>query len=227
MQDLKLNIQLQVHENLYLKHPESSKLGKRIIKAGIDLIYEVGFEDFNFRKLAQSINTSEASIYRYFESKVKMLLYLTNWYWSWNEYRLAFLLANIKNAEEKLKRSIQLITEEVENDGAFEHINEAKLHHIVALDSPKAYLNKQVDSINEEGATLKYKNFVDRISDLVLELNPNYLYPHMLISTVIEGAHMQRHFAAHLPRLTDQVKGKDAVADFYEEIVFKAIETKK
>jgi hypothetical protein len=48
----------------------------------------------------------------------------------------------------------------------------------------------------------------------------------MLISTVIEGAHMQRHFADHLPRLTDQIEGKDAVTDFYQSIVFKAIQKK-
>lgn len=224
METLKLNIQLQVNEKLYLKHPESSKLGKNIIESGIDLIYSIGYESFNFRKLAKKINTSEASIYRYFESKVKFLLYLTNWYWSWNEYRLAFHLANVKAAEERLRRAIQLITEEVEYDGVFEHINEAKLHHIVALDSPKVFLNKEVQKINKEGAFIKYKDFVNRLSEIILELNPNYPYSHMLVSTVIEGAHMQRHFADHLPRLTDQVEGKDAVSDFYQNIVFKAIQ---
>jgi AcrR family transcriptional regulator len=226
MEALNLNIQLQVNKNLYIKHPESSKLGKNIIQSGIDLIYSIGYESFNFRKLAKMINTSEASIYRYFESKVKFLLYLTNWYWSWNEYRLAFQLANVDQAEERLKRAIHLITEEVTNDGSFEHINEAKLHQIVALDSPKIFLIKQVDNINQEGAFLKYKDFVDRLSEIILELNPNYPYSHMLISTVIEGAHMQRHFADHLPRLTDQIEGKDAVTDFYQSIVFKAIQKK-
>jgi AcrR family transcriptional regulator len=201
-------------------------LGKNIIQSGIDLIYSIGYESFNFRKLAKMINTSEASIYRYFESKVKFLLYLTNWYWSWNEYRLAFQLANVDQAEERLKRAIHLITEEVTNDGSFEHINEAKMHQIVALDSPKIFLIKQVDNINQEGAFLKYKDFVDRLSEIILELNPNYPYSHMLISTVIEGAHMQRHFADHLPRLTDQIEGKDAVTDFYQSIVFKAIQKK-
>lgn len=226
MQKLALNIQLQVNEKLYLKHPESSKLGKNIIQSGIDLIFEIGYESFNFRRLAKKINTSEASIYRYFESKVKFLLYLTNWYWSWNEYRLAFQLANVNRAEERLRRAIHLITEEVKKDGIFEHIDEAKLHQIIALDSPKVFLNKQVDSINQEGAFLKYKDFVDRLSEIILELNPNYPYPHMLISTVIEGAHMQRHFAEHLPRLTDQIEGEDAVTDFYQNIVFNAIQKK-
>ena len=45
----------------------------------------------------------------------------------------------------------------------------------------------------------------------------------MLLSTVIEGSHMQRYFAAHLPRLTDAVKGEDSIEEFYKEMVFKTI----
>ena len=47
----------------------------------------------------------------------------------------------------------------------------------------------------------------------------------MLVSTIIEGAHLQRHFAAHLPKLTDQIKGEDAVSEFYHQIAFNAIKT--
>ena len=45
----------------------------------------------------------------------------------------------------------------------------------------------------------------------------------MLISTIIEGAHSQRYFADHLPRLTDVVAGEDAVPTFYSELAIKAI----
>ena len=45
----------------------------------------------------------------------------------------------------------------------------------------------------------------------------------MLISTLIEGAHHQRFFAQHLPRLTDEVNGEDAIIEFSKEAAFKAI----
>jgi hypothetical protein len=45
----------------------------------------------------------------------------------------------------------------------------------------------------------------------------------MLISTMIEGAHNQRFFAEHLPRLTDVIKGEDSVTQFYLDMVTKSI----
>jgi AcrR family transcriptional regulator len=225
MSELLKTINIQVRDCLYIKDPESSELGKRIIAGAIDLIESCGYEDFTFRKLAKKINSTEASIYRYFENKNRILLYLTSWYWAWMEYRLVFQLANIESAEKRLEKALSLITDEVVTDQIFSHINEEKLHRIVISESLKAFLNKEVDSENKEGAFVQYKQFVKRLSDLVLEISPNYKYPHMLISTVIEGAHLQRHFADHVPKLTDTIKGENAIANFYADIVFKAIET--
>ncbi|HBY69084.1 MAG TPA: TetR family transcriptional regulator, partial [Flavobacteriaceae bacterium] len=88
MEELLKNLQIRVNENLYLKDPESSSLGKKIIENSIILIEEIGFEGFTFKKLGDRIQSPEASIYRYFENKHKLLLYLTSWYWSWKEYQL-------------------------------------------------------------------------------------------------------------------------------------------
>ncbi|HFC01173.1 MAG TPA: TetR/AcrR family transcriptional regulator, partial [Phaeodactylibacter sp.] len=58
----------------------------------------------------------------------------------------------------------------------------------------------------------------------VLEINPKYEFPHMLISTMIEGAHQQKYFAEHLPALTDTKRGKNNISKFYTQLVFKVIE---
>lgn len=225
MKALISNFQIQVNPHIYLKDPESSDLGKRILGKGIALIDELGFEEFTFRKLGAAITSTEASIYRYFESKHKLLLYLTTWYWGWMEYKLVFGLANIDSPEERLSRALVILTEEAKEDGSFAHINEVKLHQIVISESSKAYLNKQVDEENKAGVYSSYKQVVGRISNIILEINPAYKYPHMLISTIIEGAHRERYFAEHLPRLTDVVKGEDAIAVFYQDMCFKAIAT--
>jgi AcrR family transcriptional regulator len=223
MKSLISNIQIQVQHSLYLKDPQSSELGKKIIKGSIELICELGFEQFTFKKLAVKIASTEASVYRYFESKNKVLLYLTNWYWSWLEYRLVFAITNVPSSYDQLSKAVYLLTEDGTEDGNFEHIDEGKLHKIVLSESLKSFLTKDVDSDNEGGAFAPYKNLVQRISTIILQINPDYKYPHMLVSTVVEGAHIQRHFANHLPRLTDVVEGEDAVAEFYSQIVFKAI----
>lgn len=224
MKQLLSSINIKVNENVYLKNPESSELGKKIIAGSIDLINEMGFETFTFKKLGQAIGSTEASIYRYFESKHKLLLYLNCWYWSWTEYKMMFGLANISSPEERLRKAILLLTQEVGEDNSFMHINELKLNQIVISESSKAYLTKEVDQDNKLGVYAVQKQLVQRVSDIILEINPTYKYPHMLISTVIEGAHLQRYFAEHLPRLTDTSDKDDYITAFYTELVFKAIE---
>lgn len=225
MQSFLSNIQIKVNEHLYLKDPESSDLGKRIVKGSIDLIYEVGFESFTFKKLAERINSTEASIYRYFENKHKVLLYLTIWYWGWTESKLVFAITNIEDSKVKLKNAIQLLTEDVQEDGNFKHINERKLQKIIYDESAKAYLNKYVDDENKHGVFSFYKSVVQRVSDIILEINPGYPYPNMLVTTIIEGAHLQRFFGEHLPGLTNcsEKDDDDMVLDFSLDFALKAI----
>ncbi|MFM8241324.1 MAG: TetR/AcrR family transcriptional regulator, partial [Crocinitomicaceae bacterium] len=110
MKNLLAKVALTINDTLYMKDPNSSSLGIRIIKEGISLLDEVGFEQFTFKKLALRIETTEASVYRYFESKHQFLLYLINWYWGMIEYRLAFETANISDSKVKLKKAIHLLT---------------------------------------------------------------------------------------------------------------------
>jgi len=217
------NVSIKVNENVYLKNPENSDLGRKILSSSIDLIDDIGFEKFTFGKLAKLIKTSEASIYRYFDSKHKLLLYFASWYWRWMEFSLVFKLANIESADERLIRTIKFLTQKVEIDDSFLHINEVKLNSIIINEVSKVYLTKDVDKENKDGIYSSYKQLVSRVSDIILEINPNYQYSHMIVSTVVEGAHSQRYFAEHLPRLTDVIEGEDAVAKFYTELVFKAI----
>ncbi|NVK63814.1 MAG: TetR/AcrR family transcriptional regulator [Flavobacteriales bacterium] len=220
------NIEICVNANIYLKDPSSSQLGKKIIQGSIELMHEIGFESFTFRKLAKSISSTEASIYRYFENKHKLLVYLTSWYWSWLEYRLMFALANVENPVIRLERAIITVTKQVEEDGNFAHINEIKLHKIVIAESSKAYLTREVDHDNKTGSFSGYKRLVERIGAIILEIKPDYKYPHMLVSTVIEGMHHQRYFADHIPSLTNSVHGEDAITNFCKDMVLKTLQIK-
>jgi AcrR family transcriptional regulator len=212
------NIQLTITDKIFIKDPMSSELGKKIISESIELIHDLGFENFTLKKLAANINSTEASIYRYFENKHKILLYLANWYWSWMDYKVTINTLNLK-PKEKLNIAITLLTEEIKKDNNFSIINEPKLYKIVVSESSKAYLNQEVDSDNKNGAYKAFKQLVANVSAMILEINPNYKYPEMLVSTTIEGAHSQRFFSEHLPSLTNTVKGEDAVVEFYKKMV--------
>ena len=227
MSQLLRNINLSINEKVFLKNPETSDLGKAIINGSVNLIDEIGFEDFTFKKLSTEIKSTEASIYRYFENKYKLLSYLIIWYYEWLEYRLEFKITNIEDPNERLKRALILLTEEIQEDSEYTHINEIKLNRIVITESSKLYLNKNVDKDNSMGLFKPYKDLTQRISEIVLEVNPTYKYPHMLISTVIEGAHHQRFFTKHLPRLTNVIEGEDAIVNFYLDLVTKTLKNER
>jgi AcrR family transcriptional regulator len=225
MINLLSNIKIKVNKNIYIKDPDTSDLGRKILSESILLIYDLGFEEFTFRKLSAHIGATETSIYRYFESKHKLLLFLASWYWGWLEYRLVFALSNIPSAEERLNRSITIITEGETLEVEHPYLDIKKLSQIIIAESSKTYLTRNVDKENEDGVFEGYKQLVRRISDIILEINPEFPFPHMLISTVIEGAHQQRFFADHLPALTDSLHDGDAISAFYVELVRKTIST--
>lgn len=220
-----LNVHIEIDPQLYTKNPASTDLGKRIVGASIDMINDIGFEAFTFRKLGNAIGSNESSIYRYFESKHALLVYLFNWYWSWIEYKLVFATNNISNAEEKLIKAITILTENIIEDSQVSFVNEVLLHEIIISESTKAYYTKDVDEENKKGFYRTYKRVVQRVSDMVLDNNSTFEFPHMLISTVIEGAHHQRYFSKHIPALTDVEAGKNNVVRFYTQMVLKAIES--
>ena len=76
---MELQLQIKMNEKLFLRNPEYTELGKKLIQHSINLIHKKGFEDFTFKKLAEDVGTTEASVYRYFENKHKLLIYITSW----------------------------------------------------------------------------------------------------------------------------------------------------
>ena len=219
-----LSINLTVHEKLYLKDPLSSDLGKKIVKQGVAMIESLGFEEFTFKKLGADIQSNESSIYRYFESKHQLLLYLINWYWSWMEYQIVFSTSSMTDAPLKLNKAIALLTQKWPDNSLVAGINAAQLQRVIITEAPKAMHTKSIDKENEEGLFGVYKRVIQRVSDIVMDINPRYAYPHMLITTVVEGAHQMRFFADHLPTITDQVDNQAPfVESFYQDLIQKTI----
>ncbi|WP_298120713.1 TetR/AcrR family transcriptional regulator [Flavobacterium sp.] len=203
MQNILSNIIISVNDKLYVKNPETSDLGKKIIEQSILLIDDIGFENFTFKKLGEKINSNESSIYRYFESKHKLMLYLSSWYWSWIEYKLAFATTNISNPMERLKKGITIVTEKIEDDSTTLHINESILNKIIIQEFTKTLLTKEVDEENKEGFFLVYKRVINRIIEMINEVNPNYPYAKSLASSIVEGALHQHFLKDHLKTITN------------------------
>ncbi len=221
MKYLLQNLKVSINDKIYLKDPESSSLGKRIIENSIIMIDEMGFESFTFKKLGEKIGSNESSIYRYFENKHKLLLYLTSWYWGWLEYQLVFSTNSISSSKKKLKMAIEIITRTIEEDSSFSHINEVLLSKIVVNENSKSYLTKEVDKENKEGYFSIYKRLVSRIKDMIIDVDHKYKYPSSLASTIIEGALYQHFLKEHFSSLTD-CDEKNTPTEYFTELVFNS-----
>ena len=224
---LELQVQIKMNPKLYVRDPEQSDLGKKIIKHGAGLIYELGFEDFTFKKLARKIGTTEAGIYRYFENKHRLLVYLITWFWTWTEYQVVFHTNNIADPKEKMLTVLKLFTFQIEDKFIQEHIDKNILHQIVISEGDKAYLTKHVTEDNNAKLFKPYKDLCHRIALIMLEYNKDYPFPHSLSSTLIETAHHQYYFKDHLPRLTDfgGAKTVEPVYNFLYSLVFNSLDS--
>jgi hypothetical protein len=215
-------IKIESPQGIYLKDPESSALGKKIIENSITLIQSVGFEDFNFKKLGELIISNESSIYRYFENKHKLLVYLTSWYWSWIEYQLVFETHNITNTKERLIKAIEIVTRTTKQDSNYTHINENLLNQIIINENSKSYLTKNVDKENKVGCFMSYKRVVQRLSDIISAYATTYEYSLTLASTIIEGALHQHFVKNHFKSLTN-CNTKNTPTKFFTDLTLKTL----
>lgn len=205
-----------------MKDPETSTLGKKIIQESIVLIDEIGFDVFTFKKLGERIGSNESSIYRYFESKHKLLVYLSSWYWGWMEYRLVFSTSNIVDPMEKLKRAITIVTEKIEDDSTTLHIDESILNKIIIAEFTKTLLTKEVDEENREGFFLVYKRVINRIIEIMQEVNPEYGYAKSLASSIVEGSLHQHFLKDHLKTITN-CNENNSPTQFYIDLAQKTL----
>lgn len=224
---MELEVRIKINSKLYLRNPEESVLGKKIIKHGLILINNIGFEEFTFKKLAAAIDTTEAGIYRYFENKHRFLVYLINWYWSYCEYKVVFQTNNIKDAETKLKTIIRILVEQPEVENETSYICESELYKLIMWEGSKSYLTKKVNKDNSDRIFKPYKDLCARIAQTIKEYNPKYKFPHSLSSSIIEMSHSQKFFMQNLPSLTDfKEKDEKQLIQFLESLLFHTIDKK-
>ena len=214
-----------LNDKLFVKNPQSTELGKRIIKEAIQLISVIGYEQFTFKKLAAEIETTEAGIYRYFLNKHKLLIYLVSWYWSYLEFQIVIQLSNVTNPANKIKKIMDILVWEDNLEINFGDFDHQALYFIAIAEGNKTYLSKDVDENNRDLLYKPFKDLSSRISAVFSEYNPLYKYPNTLASSVIDLSHLQYFFMHHLPRLSDFAKKKRPkdIEAFLEDLVFKTL----
>jgi AcrR family transcriptional regulator len=215
-----LSVELNINEKLYKLNPQRTDLGRKILQHSILMIDELGLERFNFKKLAKRINSAEASIYRYFENKHLLLIYLVNWYWEYMRLRIELKTMDVDDPVQRLEGAISCIVDTAKRNTTIAFIDEDVLHRIVVAEGTKAYHNKAVDAQNREGFFSSYKSLCKKVSEIIIENAPSFPYPRAMASNLLEMANNHIYFAEHLPRLTEVKVSGDVLKQVEELLLF-------
>lgn len=183
------------------------------------MISKLGLENFTFRRLASEIGSGEASIYRYFENKHQLLLYLVYWYWEWVHFLVNKATGDQPNPQQELKSAIGVLVRPFDKSFGVNYVDQQQLHQLVINEGTKAYRTKLVDEKNLQGLFKGYKDLAENISLLLKQINPCFKHPRALASSIFEMAHNHLFFAEHLPRLTDLKEGSN-ISDDLEEMLW-------
>ncbi len=199
----------RINEDIYLKDPIQSDLGKKIIFSSVNLVNTLGFDKFNFKKLGAEIKSTEASIYRYFPNKERLLIYLSAWYWETKNYLIVSKTNSITDPREKLTKAIKAlvnVTEEMQSQNILE------LHQLQAIVTQEFYKitrTKRCSSHNESGYFESFKRLCTSISDIIKEIDPDFKYPITMATSLIEMSISNNFCSSNLPSLTEIQCGED------------------
>lgn len=222
MDQLLSTFKITIPEGVFIKDPETSVLGKNIITQGMELIHEMGFDGFTFKKLGTHIGSNESSIYRYFENKHKFLLYLSSWYWAWVEYNLVMETHSITDPKEKIIQAVTVLTRKVDSDSSNTPINLVLIHKIMISEFSKSFLTKSVDQENEQGLFVAYKRVHSRLQGFIKVANPSYNFSASLANTILAGVLQQYYYKDHFPSLTD-CSDINEPCNYYINLIYKTL----
>ena len=92
------------------------------------------------------------------------------------------------------------------------------MNKIIIAEFTKTLHTKEVDQENKEGFFLIYKRVINRIVEMVNEVNPEYPFAKSLISTIVAGSLHQHFLTEHLKTITN-CNDSVSITQFYLNLV--------
>lgn len=213
---------------LYVRDPRSTEVGQALLREGATLFLELGLEGFTARKLAERADTTEATVYKYFKNKHRLLQYYFQLYWMWLEQQIKVFTAVLETPEQRLIKAVEIICDipEVAADPGV--VSKGTLRELVKSEGAKAYYHVQVDKDNALRLFSPYKQLVSFVADRIAEVRPGEPFPRSLATTLVEMAHSLDFYSHHLPSLTDFPQGAPAGAlkDYIVNLLIQTLHLK-
>jgi AcrR family transcriptional regulator len=213
MDTLTQHIELQIPNCLFQKNPRETEIGNKLVETATHLIAQLGLEQFTIKKLALETGCTEATVYRYFENKHQLMLYIMNIFWGWQEYLLVFSTQNIHNESEKMKRAIALLA-----NPDFGFLPYRKFANSVLLaainEGVKIHIIRNLKDEIENGSMAAYRNLAQRIAGLIKSFDKTYAYPHALAMQLMDAAIHQQFCHRYLRGVSEAALNKEHIENF-------------
>lgn len=202
-------IQLRPDPALYLRDPESTRLGKAMLSEGIVLMNELGLEAFTFKKLAARIGCTEVGLYRFFPNKQRLLQYYFQVHWLWLLQLCGGFAERSVDPRQTLKQVVEALCGVWPQELPPAQLDPHGLRSLHIAEGMKSYLHKNVDADNARLLFMPYKALAAFIADRLVACRKDVPMPQSFATTLIEMANSLPFAMEHLPSLTELSSHKD------------------
>lgn len=186
-----------------------SAMGGRILAEGLALLNEIGLEAFTFRKLAEHIGCTEATVYHYFANKQRLLQYYFQMYWLWLATHCRQEGRALKDPLERLHGDIRALCGLWPAEALAGRFDPSDLRELVINEGSKSFMHKNVDSDNKLKLFKPYKDLCAHIATELKACAPRMRSPRSFATTLVEMAHSLEFAMHHLPALTELSGNKE------------------
>lgn len=192
-----------------LKDPMGSAVGQALLEHGLELMLELGYEAFTFRKLAERSGTTEVTVYKYFANKQRLLQYYFQLYWLWLRQLGTQQVERHSDPRKALAGIVEALCGVWPRTLPAVQLDPAALRQLVIAEGMKSYLHKQVDADNAQRLFQPYKALSAFVAERLVACRADVPWPRSFATTVIEMAHSLPFAMEHLPSLTELSNRKD------------------
>lgn len=219
-----VEFRFRLNENLFLRNPDETSSGRLILRQGLSLMLEIGFEAFTFRKLADKAGITEATVYKYFSNKHRLLQYYFDLYWVWMKELGLLEASRHQDPAQKVRCLLDILCGVWPDKSIMPPVEAVELRALLIAEGLKSLLNKNVDDDNRLKLFSPYKEYCLFLSDELTSVMPQYHYPRSLATVVIEMSHSMEFYMEHLPTLTELAEDRDRqqLSQFFYKLVRSA-----
>ncbi len=203
------HVHLRPDTALYLRDPEGTDVGRAMLTEGLAVMSELGLEAFTFRKLAERMDSTEVTLYKYFPNKHRLLQYYFQLYWLWLRQVCGRSTELAPGPREALEAVVNCICGVWPKDVPPLQLDPTALRRLVIEEGMKSYLHKNVDDDNARRLFQPYKELSAFMAERLVACRADVPWPRSFATTVIEMAHSLPFAMEHLPSLTELSNRRD------------------